>query len=98
MLEWTGERYVPWVDDPFIGYEHLHRYRFAKEFVKGKKVLDLACGEGYGSLMLSEEAGDVTGIDIDETTIRHASSKYLRGNLKFLKGLITDIPIRNEKI
>jgi len=98
MLEWTGERYVPWVEVGEIHYEHLHRYRFAKEFVKGKKVLDLACGEGYGSLMLSEEADEVTGIDIDQTTISHASSKYLRENLKFLKGSITDIPIKDEKI
>ncbi|MFH1625990.1 MAG: glycosyltransferase, partial [Pseudomonadota bacterium] len=37
-------------------YEYLHRYRFTKEFVRGKKVLSLACGEGDGSFMLSEEA------------------------------------------
>jgi glycosyltransferase involved in cell wall biosynthesis/ubiquinone/menaquinone biosynthesis C-methylase UbiE len=98
MLDWTGERYVPWMEEGEIHYEHLHRYRFAKEFAKGKKVLDLACGEGYGSLMLSEEAVEVRGIDIDEATIRHASSKYLKENLKFLKGSITDIPIEGDKI
>jgi len=54
-LEWTGERYVPWMEPGEIHYEHLHRYRFAKEFVKGKKVLDLACGEGYGSNLLAED-------------------------------------------
>ena len=53
MLEWTGERYLPFVDPKISGaeihYEHLHRYYFALHFVKDKKVLDLACGEGYGS-------------------------------------------------
>jgi len=98
MLEWTGERYVPWADDTVTGYEHLHRYRLAKEFVKGKKVLDLACGEGYGSFMLAEEANEVIGIDIDETTIRHASSKYIKKNLEFIKGSITNVPIKGENI
>ena len=94
MLEWTGERYVPWMEEGDIHYEHLHRYRFAKEFVKGKKALDLACGEGYGSFMLAEDARKVIGIDIDEVTIRHASSKYVKENLTFMKGSITDIPIK----
>lgn len=96
MLEWTGERYVPWADAPLTAYEHLHRYRFAREFVKGKNVLDLACGEGYGSFMFSEDAHCVIGIDIDDATVRHASAKYLRENLKFIKGSITEVPIEEE--
>ena len=98
MLEWTGERYVPWIDDAMISYEHLHRYRFAKEFVRNKKVLDLACGEGYGSFILAEDAMEVIGIDIDGTTIRHAHVKYNRENLKYLRGSITDVPIKKGKI
>ncbi len=98
MLEWTGERYLPWVDDATIGYEHLHRYGLAKAFVRDKSVLDLACGEGYGSFMLAEDAREVIGIDIDEVTIRHASSRYIKENLTFLKGSITDIPIKGEKV
>ena len=96
-MEFTGERYLPWVDDSIINYEHLHRYRFATELTRGKKVLDLACGEGYGSFMLAEEANEVIGIDIDEATIKHASSRYEKENLRFIKGSITDIPIKEEK-
>ncbi|MFX0195942.1 MAG: class I SAM-dependent methyltransferase, partial [Candidatus Hodarchaeota archaeon] len=59
--------------------------------------MDLACGEGYGSFMLSEDADSVAAIDIDEETIRHASSKYIRENLQFIKGSITDIPTKAEK-
>jgi ubiquinone/menaquinone biosynthesis C-methylase UbiE/glycosyltransferase involved in cell wall biosynthesis len=98
MLEWTGERYVPWMEEGEIHYEHLHRYRFAKEFVRNKKVLDLACGEGYGSFMLAEKAESVIGIDIDESTIRHASSKYIKENLEFIEGSITNVPIKGENI
>jgi len=50
MLEWTGERYLPFVDTKISGaeihYEHLHRrYTFSTQFVKRKKVLDFASGE-----------------------------------------------------
>ena len=83
MLEWTGERYLPFVDTKISGaeihYEHSHRYYFALHFVKSKKVLDLACGEGYGSHILSKIAEHVVGMDIDELTIKHASCKYVGG-------------------
>ena len=98
MLEWTGERYLPWLDDPSIGYEHLHRYAYATQFAANKKVLDLACGEGYGSRLLARSAESVVGIDIDEDAIRHASNKYMKSNLKFKKGSITDIPIEGRDI
>ncbi|MBP1719783.1 MAG: glycosyl transferase, partial [Deltaproteobacteria bacterium] len=97
-LAWTGERFVPWVEDPIIQYEHLHRYAYAKQFVSGKRVIDLACGEGYGSDLLAETAASVIGLDIDELSIRHASQKYQRANLKFIQGSITAIPIQGRGI
>lgn len=98
MLELTGERYLPWIEDATIGYEHLHRYRFAREFVNGKTVLDLACGEGYGSYLLSEDARAVVGVDIDDLCIQHASRKYARENLKFLLGSMTEIPVPGRHV
>jgi len=96
-LPLNGERFLPRMEDPIINYEHLHRYRFAEEFVKGKKVLDLACGEGYGSYMLAEKAREVIGVDIDESTIKHASAKYIKDNLKFIKSSMTAIAMESEK-
>ena len=98
MLNWTGERYIPEMEPGIIHYEHLHRYKFAKEFVKDKIVLDLACGEGYGSFLMADTAKKVIGIDIDKETIEHASLKYLRDNLKFVSGSMTNIPLDGEKI
>jgi len=102
MLEWTGERYLPFVDPKISGaeihYEHLHRYYFALHFVKDKRVLDLGCGEGYGSYILSKSAEYVAGIDIDKKTVKHASSKYIRNNLEFIQGSILEIPIAGEKL
>ncbi|MFQ5964295.1 MAG: glycosyltransferase [Candidatus Scalinduaceae bacterium] len=79
-------------------YEHLHRYRLAKEFVKDKDVLVLVCGDGYGSFVISEEAKSVTGFGMDAASIRLASSRYVKENLKFIKGSITYIPIKEEKM
>jgi 2-polyprenyl-3-methyl-5-hydroxy-6-metoxy-1,4-benzoquinol methylase/glycosyltransferase involved in cell wall biosynthesis len=100
VLEWTGERYLPYLDPTIAGaeihYEHLHRYAFATQFVKGKRVLDLACGEGYGSFLCAKHAECVVGIDIDPVAVHHASNTYTLENLKFIQGSILDIPIKEE--
>jgi SAM-dependent methyltransferase/glycosyltransferase involved in cell wall biosynthesis len=98
MLEGTGERYLPWLEDPYSGYEHLHRYAYATQFVGNKRVLDLACGEGYGSRLLARSAQSVVGVDIDEDAIRHASNKYVKGNLLFKKASITDLAVEGQNM
>ena len=54
-MEFTGERYVP-SQEGQIKYEHLHRYVLALNWVKGRSVLDMASGEGYGSAILAMAA------------------------------------------
>jgi GT2 family glycosyltransferase len=76
LLELTGERFLPWTPDARIAYEHLHRYRFATRFVQGKRVLDIACGEGYGAAMLAQSASLVIGADLDAATLAHARRRY----------------------
>jgi glycosyltransferase involved in cell wall biosynthesis/SAM-dependent methyltransferase len=102
MLEWTGERYLPYIDPAVCGaeihYEHLHRYAFAAQFVKGKTVLDLASGEGYGSFLCAKNADCVVGVEIDPAAVRYASDTYVQENLEFLVGSITDIPIKGMHI
>ena len=58
-VPWTGERYVPQIGGE-IELEHVHRYLWAEQFAHGKSVLDIACGEGYGSEILASlgHAGD----------------------------------------
>src|SRR5438105_3944702 len=92
MLQWTGERFLPWIKESTIAYEHIHRYAYAATLVKDKRVLDLASGEGYGSKILATAASSVVAIDIDENVVRHAAEKYREPNLQFLCGSITAIP------
>lgn len=73
----TGERYVPDVGGA-IRAEHLHRYWLAVDLVRGRDVLDVACGEGYGSFLLSQAARSVTGADVSAEVIEHARNTYHR--------------------
>ena len=84
-LPWTGERLVPSVTDQ-TAIEHLHRYSVALNLAAGKRVLDIASGEGYGSDMLARVAQHVIGVDICPDSVNHAAAKYRRSNLEFRLG------------
>lgn len=88
---WSGERLETFVYNE-ITAEHLHRYSIAQNFVDGRKVLDIACGEGYGSQLLSQKAAHVTGVDVDSNIIKKAARKYKKGTLHFLVGDAANIP------
>jgi O-antigen biosynthesis protein len=75
-LVFTGERFMPHQTDPLLALEHYHRYYLASRFAQGKRILDVGCGEGYGSAFLSQLADTVIGMDIDPKTIDHARRKY----------------------
>lgn len=59
---------------PYWG-EHAARYRFALERVAGKRVLDIACGTGYGIGLLQKTARFVCGVDIDAEAAVQARSE-----------------------
>lgn len=90
LIDWTGERCVPWADDVQVIYEHYHRYALAVPLVRGKRVLDLASGEGYGAAILAAEASEVVGVDLDASTVEHANRTYGTGNVRFHVGSMTD--------
>ncbi|MFZ1747398.1 MAG: glycoside hydrolase family 99-like domain-containing protein [Nitrospirales bacterium] len=96
-LPWTGERYVPGVIGD-IELEHLHRYYLARELAVGKDVLDIACGEGYGSALLAEVARSVVGVDASEEVIRYAVERYQRSNVQFTQGACGHIPLPDASI
>ena len=76
-LEDSGERMIPECADPVTFWEHIYRYRFAARFVRHKRVLDVACGEGYGTVgLLKAGAESVIGVDISRDVCEHAWKKY----------------------
>jgi 2-polyprenyl-3-methyl-5-hydroxy-6-metoxy-1,4-benzoquinol methylase len=88
-LELTGERTLP--DVPAENYwfrRHLVVYEWIAERVRGGRVLDLACGEGYGSDVLARSAASVIGLDANPEAHEHARLRYVRANLTFERGLV----------
>jgi ubiquinone/menaquinone biosynthesis C-methylase UbiE len=85
-LEFTGERFTPECVRQ-IWYEHWPRYVFARAVAPGRRVLDAACGEGYGSAMLAAAAVSVLGVDIADPAVAHARQRYAHhANLRFEQG------------
>jgi O-antigen biosynthesis protein len=91
LIDWTGERCVPWAPDISVVYEHFHRYFWAARLVGGRRVLDLGSGEGFGSAILAGSAAEVIGIDIDGPSVDHASLNYAAANLEFRLGSALDL-------
>jgi SAM-dependent methyltransferase len=88
-LELTGERTLP--DIPLENYwfqRHLAVYEWISARVIGRRVLDMACGEGYGSEVLSRTAASVLGVDANPEAHAHAALRYRRQNLRFERGMV----------
>ncbi len=88
-LPLTGERTLP--DVPAENYwfrRHLAVYEWIGARVGGRRVIDMACGEGYGSAVLARCAADVVGVDANPEAHEHARLRYRAGNLRFARGLV----------
>lgn len=96
-LAFTGERYVPEISEKFTLAEHYQRYYSVLKLVRGKKVLDAACGTGYGSALIASVAETVMGIDISSEAIDYAQKHYGSiKNLKYIQSSIENIPFPDD--
>lgn len=96
-MDFTGERYVSGLPGN-IGNEHYHRYLFALRLCRGKDVLDVASGEGYGSALLASVARSVVGVDIDEASVSFATNAYARANLTYRAGSVLALPVADASV
>ena len=88
-LPLTGERTLPDVPEENYWYRrHLVVYEWIAQRVKGKRVVDMACGEGYGSDVLAGTAASVVGVDANPEAHDHARLRYQRPNLRFERDLV----------
>src|ERR1700730_19070246 len=97
-ITFPSERFAPGCAGE-IAYEHWHRYAFARRFTAGKRVLDAACGEGYGSALLGTVAETVVGVDIDASAIAHARERYGEGSrVRFIAGSCAALPLPDASV
>jgi SAM-dependent methyltransferase len=88
-LALTGERTLPDVPEENYWFRrHLVVYEWIAERIAGRRVIDMACGEGYGSEVLAARALSVVGVDANPEAHEHARLRYRRSNLRFERALI----------
>ncbi|MGO9751642.1 MAG: methyltransferase domain-containing protein [Solirubrobacteraceae bacterium] len=88
-LSLTGERTLP--DVPLENYwfrRHLAVYEWIATRVAGGRVLDMACGEGYGAAVMARSAASVVGLDANLEAHEHARLRYQSANLTFERGMV----------
>ena len=71
---------------------HKERYNFASNLISGRRVLDGACGTGYGSSILSEKAQHVVGIDLEREAIAYANDNYSHEKCEFKNSFVEYTP------
>ena len=88
-LHLTGERTLPDVPEENYWYRrHLAVYEWIAARAHGRHVVDLACGEGYGSAVLGRTAASVVGVDANPEAFEHARLRYTGGNVSFERNMI----------
>lgn len=97
-LPFTGERFLPDCEGE-IAYEHWHRYAFAQRLAAGRKVLDVACGEGYGTNLLAQVATFALGLDVAADAVAHARKRYERpGRCLFAIASCGSLPVAEHSL
>ncbi len=88
-LALTGERTLPDVPEENYWFRrHLVVYEWIAARVAGLRVIDMACGEGYGTNVLGTGAASVVGVDANPEAHEHASKRYVAENLRFERDLV----------
>jgi SAM-dependent methyltransferase len=88
-LQLTGERTLPDVPEENYWFRrHLAVYEWIAERAHGRRVVDLACGEGYGSGVLGRTALSVVGVDANPDAFEHARLKYTGANVSFERDMV----------
>jgi 2-polyprenyl-3-methyl-5-hydroxy-6-metoxy-1,4-benzoquinol methylase len=88
-LRLDGERTLPDVPEENYWFRrHLVVYEWIAARVGGLRVVDLACGEGYGSAVLADAAAEVVGVDANPDAFEHARLRYRAPNLRFVRDMV----------
>jgi 2-polyprenyl-3-methyl-5-hydroxy-6-metoxy-1,4-benzoquinol methylase len=92
-LALTGERTLPDVPEENYWFRrHLVVYEWIAARVQGLRVVDMACGEGYGSAVLARTAASEVGVDAKTEAHEHARLRYVQPNLRFERDLVERYP------
>lgn len=88
----SGSTYI---QDPRRLVFLLSRYKFVSKMIRDKKkVLEIGCGDGFGSRLVAQSNTSVSGIDIDPIFVDDANSRIIGGdNINFKIHNILESPV-----
>jgi len=96
-LPLTGERTVPGIDaENYWFRRHEAAYAHLLPIVGHRTVLEVGCGEGYGTALLGARARRIVGLDYDELTVAHARTAY--PDVPFVCANLAALPIRSASV
>jgi SAM-dependent methyltransferase len=94
-LPLTGERTVPGIADENYWFRR-HEAAYTWPDVRGARVLEVGCGEGYGTALLARDAASVLGVDYDALTVAHAARTYPQ--VAFVRANLAALPVRTAAV
>jgi 2-polyprenyl-3-methyl-5-hydroxy-6-metoxy-1,4-benzoquinol methylase len=88
-LALDGERTLPDVPEENYWFQrHVAVYDWVAAQVAGRRVIDMASGEGYGADLLAGRAASVVGVEANPDAFEHARLRYRRANLRFERSMV----------
>jgi ubiquinone/menaquinone biosynthesis C-methylase UbiE len=90
------ERLSPDTTDYMEILYHWQRYLVAGRLARGKRIVDVASGQGYGADYLARSAERVCGVDLDPEAVKEARETYRRENLSFIRGSADRLPFASN--
>ncbi len=74
-------------------------YEWALQYVKGKRIADIGCADGYGTQSYASHVDSVIGVDYSEPTLKVAREKYKHlNNLSFISGKVPPLPLESNSL
>ena len=96
-LPLTGERTVPGIPEENYWFRrHEAAYAFILPYAQGRTVVEVGCGEGYGTALLAGVAERVLGVDYDAVTAAHAATTYAQP--RFVLGNLAALPVASAVV
>jgi 2-polyprenyl-3-methyl-5-hydroxy-6-metoxy-1,4-benzoquinol methylase len=88
-LALDGERTLPDVPEENYWFRrHVAVYEWVAARVAGRRVIDMATGEGYGADLLAARAASVVGVEANPDAFEHARLRFGRANLRFERSMV----------
>ncbi|KKU12017.1 MAG: Methyltransferase type 11 [Parcubacteria group bacterium GW2011_GWC2_45_7] len=91
-LLYDGERYIPGQTADNVRRDHEKRYQHVRKFVKGQRVLDVACGSGFGIKILSFVSRFIVGVDYAFEAVSFARQEHLNPDDGVVQASATGLP------